>query len=133
MNLKEAADWAQSSIAINENFTNLRLKATLLEKMGDTANAAQLRQRSIALAAEPDITPYGYQLIGQGKVDSAIVVFQKNVKDYPKSWNAYDSLAEAWATKGDKKKAVQFYTKAREMTTDPAQQRRIAGILSGLK
>ncbi len=66
-------------------------------------------------------------------MDSAIVVFQKNVKDYPKSWNAYDSLAEAYATKGDKRKAVQYYSKAREMTTDPAQQRRIAGILAGLR
>ncbi len=64
VNLKEAADWAQSSIAINENFTNLRLKATLLEKMGDTANAAQLRQRSLALATEPDMNAYGYQLMG---------------------------------------------------------------------
>ena len=133
VNLKEAADWAQSSIAINENFTNLRLKATLLEKMGDTANAAQLRQRSLGLATEPDMNAYGYQLIAQGKLDSAIVVFQKNVKDYPKSWNAYDSLGEAYATNGDKKKAVQFYSKARDMTTDPNQKKRIAGILAGLR
>ena len=133
VNLKEAADWAQSSIAINENFTNLRVKATLLEKMGDTANAEQLRQRSLGLATEPDMNAYGYQLMGQGKVDSAIAVFHKNVKDYPKSWNTYDSLAEAYATKGDKRKAAQYYNKAKELTKDPQQQRRIAGILSGLK
>ena len=34
VNLAEAAEWAQNSIAINENFTNLRVKATLLEKHG---------------------------------------------------------------------------------------------------
>ena len=133
VNLEEAAEWAQSSIAINENFTNLRLKATLLEKMGDATNAAQLRRRSFELATEPDINAYGYQLLGQGKVDSAIVVFQKNAKDYPKSWNAYDSLGEAYATKGDKRRAAELYNKAREMTKDPFQQRRIAGILAGLR
>ncbi|MGH7580759.1 MAG: DUF2911 domain-containing protein [Gemmatimonadales bacterium] len=133
VNLAEASEWAQSSIAINENFTNLRVKATLLEKMGDAANAAQLRRRTFEVAVEPDMNAYGYQLLGAGKVDSAIAVFQKNVKDYPKSWNTYDSLAEAYATKGDKRRAAELYTRARDMTKDPNQQRRIAGILAGLR
>ncbi len=85
VNLEEASEWAQNSIAINENFNNLRLKATLLEKLGDAPNAASLRKRSLEIATEPDMNAYGYQLLGEGKVDSAIVVFQKNVKDYPKS------------------------------------------------
>lgn len=133
VNLAEASEWAQSSIAINENFTNLRLKATLLEKAGDVTNAAQLRRRSFELATEPDINAYGYQLLGEGKVDSAIVAFQKNVKDYPRSWNVYDSLGEAYAKKGDKRRAVEQYNKARGMTKDPAQQQRIDGILTGLR
>jgi tetratricopeptide (TPR) repeat protein len=133
VNLAEASEWAQNSIAINENFNNLRLKATLLEKLGDPTNAATLRQRAFALATEPDMNAYGYQLLGEGKVDSAIVVFQKNVKDYPKSWNVYDSLAEAFALKGDKRKARELYGKALAMTKDPAQQQRISGILAGLK
>jgi tetratricopeptide (TPR) repeat protein len=133
VNLKEAADWAQSSIAINENFNNLRVKATLLEKLGDSAAAAQLRDRSFEVALEPDINAYGYQLLGAGKVDSAIAVFRKNVKDYPRSWNTYDSLGEAYAVKGDKRRAAEQYAKARELTKDPAQQRRISGILAGLR
>ena len=72
-------------------------------------------------------------ILGEGKVDSAIVVFQKNVKDYPKSWNTYDSLGEAYAIKGDKKKAREQYGKALAMTKNPAQQERINGILAGLK
>ena len=74
-----------------------------------------------------DMNTYGYQLIGEDKVDSAIVVFQKNVKDYPKSWNVYDSLGEAYATKGDKKKAREQYNKALAMTKNPAQEKRITG------
>ena len=133
VNLAEASDWAQQSIAINENFTNLRLKATLLDKLGDPANAASLRRRAFELATEPDMNAYGYQLLGAGKVDSAIVVFQKNVKDYPKSWNVYDSLGEAYAVKGDKRKARELYGRALAMTKDPTQQQRISGILAGLK
>lgn len=132
-NLQEATTWADRSIAINENFTNLRVKAALLDKQGDVAGAKALLQRSLAVASEADMNTYGYLLMGQDKVDSAVVVFQKNVKDYPKSWNVYDSLGEAYAAKGDKKKAREQYGKALSMTKDPAQQQRISGILAGLK
>jgi tetratricopeptide (TPR) repeat protein len=133
VNLAEASEWAQSSIAINENFANLRVKATLLEKQGDAASADSLRRRAFELATEADMNTYGYQLLGEGKVDSAIVVFRKNVKDYPKSWNVYDSLGEAYAVKGDKRKARELYGKALAMTKSPVQQQRISGILAGLK
>jgi tetratricopeptide (TPR) repeat protein len=132
MNLAEATQWAQSSIDIQENFTNLQVKAALLEKQGDAATAAALRSRSFALAGEADINTYGYQLLGEGKTDSAIVMFRKNVKDYPRSWNVYDSLGEGLAKKGERKQAREAYTKARKMVQDPNQQKRIDGILAGL-
>jgi hypothetical protein len=132
VNLDEASRWADRSIAIQETYANLQVKGTLLEKRGDVAGATQARTRALAIAGENDINAYGYQLMAQGKTDSAIAVFRKNVKDHPKSWNTYDSLGEALAQKGDKKKAVQAYTKARQMVQDPVQQKRIEGILAGL-
>ena len=133
VNLDEAGTWADRSIAIQENFTNLRVKATLAEKRGDGRGAEELRRRALAIAGEADMNAVGYQLLGAGKTDSAIAVFQKNVKDYPKSWNAYDSLAEAFARKGDKKRAIEMYTKARRMTQDPNQHRRIDGAVAALQ
>jgi hypothetical protein len=132
-NLKEATTWADRSIAINENFTNLRVKAALLAKQGDVAGAKALLERSLVVATEADMNTYGYLLMGQDKVDSAVMVFQKNVKDYPKSWNTYDSLGEAYAKKGDVKGAIHAYTQARKIVRDPAQQQRIDGILAGLQ
>jgi tetratricopeptide (TPR) repeat protein len=133
VNLDEAAEWAQHSIDINENFANLQLKAALLDKKGNHAEVAELQRRAFAIATEPNVNNYGYQLLGQGKLDSAIVVFRKNVKDYPKSWNAYDSLGEAYAMKGDKRRAAEMYSRARSMAKDPAQQQRIEAILAGLR
>jgi tetratricopeptide (TPR) repeat protein len=132
VNLEEATEWAQRSIALQENFTNLRVKAQLLEKRGDVAGAEELRRRSFTFAAEADWNNYGYLLLSQNKVDSAIAIFRKNVKDYPKSWNTYDSLGDALARKGDKKRAVEAYTRARRMTEDPNQRKRIDGILATL-
>lgn len=132
-NLPEATEWVSRSIAINENFTNLRVKAALLEQQGDAASAEALRRRSFEIATEADINTYGYLLMGQNKVDSAIAVFRRNVKDYPRSWNTYDSLGEAYARKGDTRLAIDAYTRARRMVRDPAQQKRIDGILAGLR
>jgi hypothetical protein len=133
VNLVEATQWADRSIAINENFTNLRVKAALLGQRGDEAGAEAAARRSLAIATEAEMNTYGYLLMGQGKVDSALVVFRKNVKDHPKSWNTYDSLAEAYATKGDKKLAIENYSKALAMATDPDQKKRIQGAIAGLR
>ena len=132
LNLAEASAWADTSISLQENFTNLRVKAALLEKQGNAAAADELRRRAFTVAVEADMNAYGYLLLGQGKTDSAIAVFRRNTKDYPRSWNAYDSLGEALARKGDKKRAIEMYTKARAMTANETQRKRIDGILSGL-
>jgi tetratricopeptide (TPR) repeat protein len=133
VNLDQAVGWADQSIGLNENFTNLRVKAALLDQRGDKAGAAAAAQRSLAVANEADMNTYGYLLMGQRKVDSAIAIFRRNTKDYPKSWNTYDSLGEAYARKGDKKLAAANYNKALAMVQNDAQKKRIEGVLVGLR
>lgn len=54
----------------------------------------------------------GYALLGAGKTKEALEIFHLNVKAYPKYFNSYDSLAEAYMKSGDKKMAIKFYEKA---------------------
>lgn len=130
VNLDEALTWVDRSISMQENFTNLRTKAGILEAKGDPKAAAELRDKAMKIATEVEINAYGYQLLGAGKTDEAIEIFRKNVKDHPQSWNTYDSLGEAYDRKGDKKLAAENYRKAQSMTKDPDQKKRIAGILA---
>jgi tetratricopeptide (TPR) repeat protein len=130
VNLDEALTWVDRSISMQENFTNLRTKAGILEAKGDAKAAADLRAKAMSIATEVEINAYGYQLLGAGKTDEAIEMFRKNVKDHPQSWNTYDSLGEAYGQKGDKKLAAENYRKAQNMTKDPEQKKRIAGILA---
>jgi tetratricopeptide (TPR) repeat protein len=132
INLDEALQWSDRSLAINENFSNLRVKAGLLEKKGDAKAADALRARSLQLATEAEMNAYGYQLMNQKKMDEAIEAFRKNVKDHPATWNVYDSLAEAYATKGDKKLATDYYNKALSMAPE-SQKKRITDALAKLK
>jgi tetratricopeptide (TPR) repeat protein len=57
--------------------------------------------------------PLRYQLLyTDKKKDAAIEIFTLNTKQYPASSNAFDSLAEAYAEKGNKKLAITNYEKA---------------------
>ena len=52
------------------------------------------------------------------KTKEAIEVFKLDVDEYPKSWNVYDSLGEAYMKNGDKELAIQNYEKSIELNPD---------------
>lgn len=61
---------------------------------------------------EGELNSLGYRLIRQKKFAEAIRIFQLNIKAYPQSSNAYDSLAEGYMDNGDKAQAIANYRKA---------------------
>lgn len=132
INLDEAMQWADRSISMNESFQNLRVKAELLEKKGEAKAASDLREKSFRIASEADLNAYGYELLSQKKTDEALDVFRKNVKDHPGSWNVYDSLAEGYERKGEKKLAIENYSKALQMAPD-SQKKRISETIAKLR
>lgn len=133
VNLAEALEWADRSIALNENYANLTTKAILLEKTGKKNEAAALRERSLTLATEADLNLLGYTYLAAGKTAQAIEVFEKNVKAHPASWNVYDSLAEAREKNGETKAAIAGYEKALSIVKDDANRTRITNTIAKLK
>jgi predicted alpha/beta superfamily hydrolase len=69
------------------------------------------------LPPESIINTLGYQFM-QGNIDKAIEFFQLNVDLYPGSYNAYDSMGEAWMKKGDYKKAIANYERSIALNPD---------------
>lgn len=132
LDLNDALGWADRSIGINENFTNSMTKVLILESLGKTSEANQLKEKYIPNATEAEINALGYQYLFAGKTDPAIELFKMNTEDHPDSWNVWDSLGEGYAAKGEKKLAIKNYKKAHEMA--PANQKaRIEGILKNLE
>ncbi len=131
--LDQALVWADLSISRQENFGNLRTKAAILEKLGKTQEAKPLNDRAMKLATEADINILGYTMMNSGKMKDAIALFQKNVKDYPDSWNVYDSLAEALEKNGDRKGAIANYDRALKMVGDEQNKKRITETLTRLR
>ena len=62
---------------------------------------------------ESELNSLGYQLLsGSHKTDEAIEIFKLNTDAYPKSSNAFDSLAEAYQASGNKELAIKNYQTA---------------------
>lgn len=89
-----------------------------------TAVAEYVRFRK----AHPDEAPFtearlnyeGYLRLQTGQVDEAIELFKLNVQAYPESWNVYDSLAEAYMTRGDRELAIANYETSLELNPENA-------------
>jgi predicted alpha/beta superfamily hydrolase len=73
------------------------------------------------LPPEATVNGMGYYLLYQAKnVDKAIEFFKLNVTNYPDSANAYDSLGEAYAVKGEKALAIENFE--RSLKLNPANE-----------
>ncbi len=76
--------------------------------------------------SESTVNSAAYSLMNRKKVADAILVFQKNVDLHPDSWNAYDSLGEAYMNHGDKDLAIKNYRKSVELK--PTNENGVAAL-----
>jgi CubicO group peptidase (beta-lactamase class C family) len=65
--------------------------------------------------SEETLNNLGYLLLQEGQAPTAITVFQRNVQEYPQSWNVYDSLGEAYMDAGQKYLAISNYEKSLQL------------------
>lgn len=65
--------------------------------------------------SENELIRLGYQLITAGKIAESIEIFKLSIETYPKSFNTYDSLAEAYMDHGDRDLAIKNYKKSLEL------------------
>ena len=113
--LEQAMQWADKAMTMNRNFAALNTKSNILRAMNKNEEAEALMKEAMTIANEAELNTYGYQLLGGGQTDKAIEVFVMNTKRFPKSANCFDSLGEAYFTKGDKKNAIANFKKSLSM------------------
>jgi len=99
--------------------------AQLLMLVADARGPQAVITRYSELKAAGSPSPYlldentligpAYHFLVAGQTDAAIQIFQLEVQEYPKFWNAYDSLGEAYVKAGKKDLAIQNYQKSVEL------------------
>ncbi len=86
-----------------------------------------------AAFGESLLNTIGYDLLAQKQPGAAALVLERNVKLHPKSWNAYDSLAEAYAADGDVRSAIRTYRKSLALNPDNGNARAALRVLEEAK
>lgn len=105
-------------------FQQLILESSRLHHLGEPTAARRLEHEAVELGSEQDINTLGYRYLFQNNdLDRAIALFRRNVANYPASWNAHDSLAEALALRGDLGDALESYAIALQMAPGPHRAR----------
>ena len=90
--------------------------AKTVREQGAAAAISQFRPTLLrGDVSEDSINSTGYRLLSQKKISDAILVFQLNVQLYPNSFNAYDSLGEAYMANKESDLAVKNYQKSLEL------------------
>ena len=115
INMDQGLIWIDQAIALEQRFGTLIVKAGLLKATGKAEESEKIRKEALTIAKEPELNTYGYQLLGQKEYDKAIDVFKIATEKFPKSANAWDSLGEGYALKGDSKNAITSFKKSLSM------------------
>ncbi len=106
--------------------------ATVISEAMASGGADEARTRYAEIEAAPAgdfivdeaaLNLLGYRLLGEGRVDQAIAVFEINAEAFPDSWNVYDSLGEAWLAAGDAERAAELYRRSLEINPGNANGR----------
>lgn len=114
-------------ISISFTFKKGEPAASVLEKVIDEEGIEegikryremQTTNQGEYIFSEKLMNALGYRLLSQNKVAEAIEVFKLNVSEHPDSFNAYDSLGEAYMKQGDKELAILNYKKSLELNPD---------------
>lgn len=117
--IDELAGIYNPEIAASDPITTLRIELRRRGYEHAIEICDELKKKDPAFQPlENDLNDWGYRLLnGLGKKKEALELFKLNVVLYPKSANAYDSVADAYAANGENERAVEAYK--RSVQLDP--------------
>jgi CubicO group peptidase (beta-lactamase class C family) len=121
------ANFVQESIA-KEYGWNYAMEQNPVDVLWLVANARgaavaiqkyeELKKSSAKGLDENCLLQVAYRFLFAGNTDGAIQLFKLQVQEYPKYWNSYDSIGEAYMKAGQKDLAIQNYEKSIELKPD---------------
>jgi tetratricopeptide (TPR) repeat protein len=111
---------------------NAALKKTGFDKPALAMANLRKAERGFTLT-ENELNGWGYQLLSQKRFKEALSIFKMNAGMYPKSANAFDSLAEMLEAMGEQEAALLNYKKSLALDAgNKNAAERIKALSSGL-
>lgn len=91
-----------------------------IDKAVDIYTGTKAKYPNWMLFRESTMNWLGYQQLNKNNTANAIMLFELNTQQFPRSANAFDSLAEAYLKAGDTTKAQKYYKKALQLDPELA-------------
>jgi hypothetical protein len=77
---------------------------------------------------EQFVNSLAYNFLGKKQFEKSFSFFDLNIRNYPESFNVYDSMGDFYKAKGDPAKAKEFYGKALKIMDNPVTKEKINKI-----
>ena len=127
INLKEALQWADYAIDRqwfgNKNYGTYSAKANVLEKLGRSEEAKELRKIAYKTANAKQLSREGRTLLSKKKNKEALMVYTLNAKKFPEEiFMIHTDFAKVYTALGNKKKAIKHWEKALKNVSDRTDQ-----------
>ena len=81
------------------------------------------------LPPESMLNDLAYELLNNGQNDKAYQLFSLIIKDYPQSFNAYDSMGDYYNAQKNKEKAIEYFKKAYLIRQFPDTKKKLDELL----
>ena len=122
INTKEALEWINKSISMQENFSNWDVKAKLLSQLGDVAGAKKAIQKAIEVGSDVFLERYGRRLMKEGNFTRAEYVFAQALKKNNAYWRAHFNRGNALIKLGKNKEAKKAFKFALKSAPEDRKQ-----------
>jgi hypothetical protein len=99
--LDEALKYADKSVQMSEEHTNLMTKSQVLDAMGRKEEAGKYLKLSLEKANAGEMYQYGRQLQAEKKNEEAFAIFRENLKRFPNSSSSHTGMARVYCAQGD--------------------------------
>lgn len=90
--------------------------------------AASEQMGYTVLPPENFVNEEAYNMMYNNEMDNAFRLFDLNIRNYPNSYNAYDSMGDYYMAENDKENAIKFFSKALELKEVPATRNKLEGL-----
>jgi len=130
---EEGLAWANKSIAIEERFDNLILKADLLKALNHESESASVRDKAMSAANVTQIYFYARNLQAQNQPDQALEIFKVTVKRFPDHWLGHMAAARLASASGDYTAALKEVKIVQGMEIPEAQKANLVNLTRRLE
>jgi Protein of unknown function (DUF2911) len=135
--LQQALQWSEYAVAGpfigQKNFRTLSAKASVLKKMGKTAEADALMKEAMPMANMQELHNHARQLLRDKKNTEALEAFRMNEQKNPNKFMTSMGLARGYSANGDFKNALKYAKAAHAMAPDKANKDAVDGFIKMLE